>query len=84
MWEDKTDRQAVYTEGVGYDSELYVVTLNGCEYAAEMDFEVSWLSHVECIHLKSPSAWIWHRVVWEMGTYEYKRLGGTYCLILTP
>jgi hypothetical protein len=51
MWEDKTDRQVAYTEVVGCDTELYVVTLNGCEYAAEMYFEVSWIVHVECIHL---------------------------------
>ena len=42
-----------------------------------MDFEVSWLAHLECIHLNSQYAWIWHRVVWEIRTYEYKRLGGT-------
>jgi len=77
MWEDKTGRQVAYTEGVegvGCDRELLVVTLNACEYAGEMDFEVSWLEHLECIHLNSPYAWIWHRVVWEIRTYEYKRL----------
>jgi hypothetical protein len=58
MWEDRTDRQVAYTEGVGCGTGLYVVTLNGCEYAAKMGFEVSWLAHVECIHLNSPYAWI--------------------------
>jgi hypothetical protein len=38
MWEAKTDEQVVYTEGVGHDTELYAVTLSGCEYVAEMDF----------------------------------------------
>ena len=66
----------VYTEGVGCYTGLYVVTINDCEYTAEMDFVVARLARVECIYMKSLSAWIWHRVIWQIGTYKYKRFGG--------
>jgi hypothetical protein len=77
MWENKTDGQVACTGEVGYDTQLYLENVSGCEDTAEMDFKVTWFALVELrvIHLKLPSSWIWHRIVWEIGTYEYERLG---------